>query len=64
MVTDGVVDAFTPALGEEMMKDIIEDIDSNNPTEFAANILERVLEYNNGSAGDDMTILVAGIWGK
>ncbi|MFA9378227.1 MAG: SpoIIE family protein phosphatase [Lachnotalea sp.] len=64
MVTDGVVDAFAPASGEEMLKDIIEDIDSNNPSEFAAMILERVLEYNNGSAGDDMTILVAGIWGK
>lgn len=64
MVTDGVVDAFAPASGEEMLKDIIEDIESSNPTEFAANMLERVLEYNNGSAGDDMTILVAGIWGK
>lgn len=64
MVTDGIVDAFAPASGEDMMKEIIEDIDSNNPTEFAANILERVLEYNNGSAGDDMTILVAGIWAK
>lgn len=64
MVTDGVVDAFAPASGEDMMKDIIEEIDCANPTDFAANILERVLEYNNGSAGDDMTILVAGIWGK
>jgi stage II sporulation protein E len=64
MVTDGVIDAFAPASGEEMMKDILEEIDSNNPKEIAANMLERVLEYNNGSAGDDMTILVAGIWGK
>jgi stage II sporulation protein E len=64
MVTDGVVDAFAPASGEDMMKDIIEEIDSANPTDFAINILERVLEYNNGSAGDDMTILVAGMWGK
>lgn len=64
MVTDGVIDAFAPASGEEMMKEIIQEIDSNNPKEIAAILLEHVLEYNNGSAGDDMTILVAGIWGK
>lgn len=64
MVTDGIIDAFAPASGEDMLKDIIEEIDSSNPKEMAHIILEHVLEYNNGSAGDDMTVLVAGIWGK
>ncbi|WP_099469576.1 SpoIIE family protein phosphatase [Konateibacter massiliensis] len=64
MMTDGVIDAFAPASGEEMLKDIIEEIDSTNPREIASEILEHVLEYNNGGAGDDMTILVAGIWGR
>lgn len=64
MVTDGIIDAFAPASGEEMMKDILEELDSNNPKEMAQLILEHVLEFNNGSAGDDMTILVAGIWSK
>ncbi|OYP02754.1 hypothetical protein CG709_10560 [Lachnotalea glycerini] len=64
MVTDGIIDAFAPECGEEMVKDIIAEIDSNNPKEMASRLLERVLEYNNGCVGDDMTILVAGMWGK
>ena len=33
-----------------------------NPEELANYILDKVLELAAGKAGDDMTVLVAGIW--
>ena len=34
----------------------------DNPEELANYILDKVLELAAGKAGDDMTVLVAGIW--
>ena len=60
MMTDGVLDAIDDIDKEGVMKDIILDIDSDNPRDIAAKILE-LLKPADGAA-DDMTVLAAGIW--
>lgn len=64
MITDGVLDGLSFEHEEEIMKDIILTTKKRNPREFAKAVLERVLMYNENKAKDDMTVLVAGIWGK
>ena len=64
MVTDGVLDALPFGEEEEAMKEIIMSTRKRNPREMARTILERVLNYNQNQAQDDMTVLVAGIWNK
>lgn len=62
MMSDGVLDAF----GEEDYLDtltyLIEDITEQNPGEIAEKILHLAIRSCGGRIGDDMTILVAGIW--
>ncbi len=62
MMTDGVLDSITIEEKEECMEFILSEIKSNNPQEIAHTILEKVLEVSNQTKGDDMTVLVAGIW--
>ncbi len=62
MVTDGVLDALPVTRQEEMMKDIILEHKTNNPTELADYILRRTLQYGNSKPTDDMTVLVVGLW--
>lgn len=64
MVTDGVLDALPLNAEEETMKDIIMHIHKTTPKEFGRILLERVMSYCNYRAGDDMTVLVAGVWKK
>lgn len=64
MMTDGVLDSITIEEKEECMEFILSEIKSNNPQEIAHTILEKVLEVSNQTKGDDMTVLVAGIWEK
>ncbi len=62
MMSDGVLEANENALNKEKwIKNIIEDIDSVNPTTIAQSILNKVAEQPN-SGKDDMTILVTKIW--
>ena len=49
---------------EECIEFILSEIKSNNPQEIAHTILEKVLEVSKQTRGDDMTVLVAGIWEK
>lgn len=62
MMSDGVLDAF----GEEDYLDtltyLIEEITEQNPGEIAEKLLQLAIHSCGGRIGDDMTILVAGIW--
>ncbi len=64
MVSDGIVEAISADDKEKAMSEIIMGINSTNPKEMAASILENVLEYNSSEPEDDMTVLVAGIWNR
>lgn len=61
MVTDGVLDALPAAHQEKLMKDIILEHDTGNPSELAAYILARVRQYREKEPADDMTVLVMGL---
>ena len=60
LCTDGVIEAFR----ENGLKELINDFNSINPQELVEHILENALEYNNGKAKDDMTVLALRIFTK
>lgn len=64
MVTDGVLDALPKEREEETMKEIILQVHAEKPQEIGRVILSKVMSYCSYQAGDDMTVLVAGIWKK
>ena len=64
MLTDGILDCFQEEDKEEAVAQVLEEIKSLNPREIAACILERALEAGENRNGDDMTVLVAGLWEK
>ena len=61
MVTDGVLDALPAGHQEKLIKDIILEHDTGNPSELAAYILARVRQYREKEPVDDMTVLVMGL---
>ncbi|HIT66942.1 MAG TPA: SpoIIE family protein phosphatase [Candidatus Merdisoma merdipullorum] len=61
MVTDGVMDALPAAHQESLMKDIIMEHETGNPSELASYILGRVRQYREKEPSDDMTVLVMGL---
>jgi len=62
MVTDGVMDALPVGKQEELLMKFINETDIQNPRELAHFIMGKVLETSGTVPGDDMTILVVGIW--
>ncbi|MCD8149905.1 MAG: SpoIIE family protein phosphatase [Clostridiales bacterium] len=64
MVTDGVLEHLYVDDARETVADIIREIDTGNPGEFARRVLEQVLLFTGGRVRDDMTVLAAGIWEK
>ena len=64
MVSDGIIDAFPGEDKEFYVENILENIDSNNPSEVANGVLMQALARNAREASDDMSVLVAGIWKK
>lgn len=64
MVSDGVLDALPQEKGEELMKYLILQTDTDNPAEFAHLLMEQILSFENQEPRDDMTILAGGIWKK
>lgn len=62
MMTDGVLDAISDDDKEAVMKEIILDIDTENPKDISSHILSLVKPVDG--AEDDMTVLTAGIWRK
>lgn len=62
MMTDGVLDAISDDDKESVMKEIILDINTENPKDISNQILSLVKPADG--AEDDMTVLAAGIWRK
>ena len=62
MVTDGVMDALPVGEQEKLMKQFLEETQTQNPREMAHYLLGKVLETSGELPTDDMTILVIGIW--
>lgn len=64
MVSDGIIDAFPGEEKEFYVENILENIDSNNPSDVANGVLMQALSRNAREASDDMSVLVAGVWEK
>lgn len=64
MVSDGVLDGIIFENKEECLKEILLDITTQNPQEFADQIMERISKMNGGILRDDATVLVLGLWKK
>lgn len=62
MLSDGILDALSRGLGEEVMPEIIGRMDYTNPNEIANQILTYAIRQIKGQIRDDMTVLVTGIW--
>lgn len=59
MVSDGIVDGVGD---EEDFREVLGQIDIQNPQEMANYILRFVLQKTMGKVRDDMTVLTMGIW--
>ncbi len=62
MVSDGVLDALSQGVGEEMMPEMLGRISLKNPSEIANHILNFSLCQSKGKIRDDMTVMVIGVW--
>lgn len=64
MVSDGVLDALSQGIGEDMLSELIGSTNLENPGEMANAILNFCIHQCRGHIRDDMTVLVIGIWKK
>ena len=64
MLSDGILDALSQGIGEEILPEIIGRTEYTNPNEIANQILACCLKQSNGQVRDDMTVLVIGMWKK
>lgn len=64
MVSDGVLDALSQGIGEDMLSELIGGSSLENPGEMANALLNFCIHQCRGHIRDDMTILVIGIWKK
>lgn len=62
MLSDGILDALSQGIGEEMLPEMLGDIQLKNPSEMASHILNFCLGQSKGKIRDDMTVLVVGVW--
>lgn len=62
MLSDGISDALSQGIGEEILPEIIGRMDYSNPNEIANQILTYSLTQSRGQIRDDMTVLVMGVW--
>lgn len=60
MMTDGVLDAINEDDKEGIMKEIIMELDTENPKDISNRILSLVKQTEENP--DDMTVIAAGIW--
>lgn len=60
LVTDGVLGALPQGEEEALLTEMILSLAPGTPSEMAERLMEQVQAY--GSAADDMTILVVGLW--
>ena len=64
MLSDGILDALSQGIGEEVLPEIIGRTEYTNPNEIANQILACCLKQSCGQIRDDMTVLVIGMWKK
>lgn len=64
MFSDGILDALSQGIGEDMLSEIIGSCNLENPGEIANYILNFCIHQCKGRIRDDMTVLVTGIWKK
>lgn len=64
MISDGIPDALSQGIGEDMLSEIIGSSNLENPGEMANSILNFCIHQCRGHIRDDMTVLVIGIWKK
>lgn len=64
MLSDGVLDALSQGMGEEMLPEILGRMEEAGPGEMANQILTCCLAQSRGRVRDDMTVLVAGLWNQ
>ncbi|NLK86701.1 MAG: stage II sporulation protein E [Clostridiaceae bacterium] len=63
MVTDGVVDSMTgDEPGEKALMKYIQQLDSLNPQQVAASILDEAVRRCDGKPFDDLTVMAAKVW--
>lgn len=62
MMSDGILDALSQGMGEEMFPEMLGKITLKNPAEMANHILNFCLHQSKGRIRDDMTVMVMGIW--
>ena len=60
MMTDGIYDAPGHEVNKEIwMKQIIADIRTTSPQDFAECLLEKICQHHEDQINDDMTVVVA-----
>lgn len=64
MVTDGVLECLQTKDAEAAMCEILQQVSCRHPGQMADAILDTILGQTGGRTGDDMTILVCGLWRK
>lgn len=64
MVSDGMIDGLRMNDKEQELSELIRTIDTNQPKEFAARLLQKVRETKLNDVSDDMTVLVGTVWQK
>ena len=64
MFSDGILDALSQGIGEDMLAEVIGGCNLENPGEIANYILNFCIHECRGHIRDDMTVLVMGIWKK
>lgn len=64
MLSDGIPDALSQGIGEDMLSEVIGGCNLENPGEMANSILNFCIRQCKGHIRDDMTVLVTGIWKK
>jgi stage II sporulation protein E len=64
MLSDGVLDALSLGIGEEILPEFIGRMDYASPGEIANQILAYCIKQSGGQVRDDMTVLVTGIWNQ
>lgn len=64
MLSDGVMDALSQGIGEEVLPEVIGKMEFSNPNEIANQILTYCLKQSKGRIRDDITVLVVGIWNQ
>jgi stage II sporulation protein E len=64
MLSDGVLDALSLGIGEEILPEFIGRMEYASPGEIANQILAYCIRQSGGQVRDDMTVLVTGIWNQ